>query len=68
MLIHNNQDDTLSQKKIFKIAVTIDTIYKEAILSFKWLEELSEHEEPLSEGLLFFAFDNKQREQKNYLD
>src|SRR6266540_2077790 len=34
----------------------------------KWLEELSEHEEKLLEGLLFLAFDNKQRGQKNYLD
>ncbi|KAF0467586.1 hypothetical protein F8M41_025984 [Gigaspora margarita] len=34
----------------------------------KWLEELSRHEEPLPEGLLFLAFDNEQRGQKNYLD
>lgn len=34
----------------------------------KWLEELSEHEEKLPEGLLFLAFDNEQRGQKNYLD
>ncbi|RIB21667.1 hypothetical protein C2G38_2175981 [Gigaspora rosea] len=34
----------------------------------KWLEELSKHEEPLPEGLLFLAFDNEQREQRNYLD
>jgi thiol-disulfide isomerase/thioredoxin len=34
----------------------------------KWLEELSEHEESLPEGLLFLAFDNEQRGQKNYLD
>ncbi|RIB30042.1 hypothetical protein C2G38_2027186 [Gigaspora rosea] len=34
----------------------------------KWLEELSKHEEPLPEGLLFLAFDNEQRGQKNYLD
>ena len=33
-----------------------------------WLEELSEREEPLSKGLLFLAFDNKQRGQQNYLD
>jgi len=29
---------------------------------------LSEHEEKLPEGLLFLAFDNEQRGQKNYLD
>lgn len=34
----------------------------------KWLEELSEHEEKLPKGLLFLAFDNEQRGQKNYLD
>lgn len=34
----------------------------------KWLEELSKQEEPLPEGLLFLAFDNEQRGQKNYLD
>ncbi|RHZ88894.1 hypothetical protein Glove_20g27 [Diversispora epigaea] len=34
----------------------------------KWLKELSKHEELLPEGLLFFAFDNEQKEQKNYLD
>ncbi len=34
----------------------------------KWLEELSKQEELLPEGLLFLAFDNKQRGQKNYLD
>ncbi|RIB00030.1 hypothetical protein C2G38_2235955, partial [Gigaspora rosea] len=34
----------------------------------KWLEKLSQHEEPLPEGLLFLAFDNEQRGQKNYLD
>ena len=34
----------------------------------KWLKELSEHEEPLPEGLLFLAFDNEQRRQKNYLN
>ncbi|RIB09238.1 hypothetical protein C2G38_2044483 [Gigaspora rosea] len=34
----------------------------------KWIEELARHEEPLPEGLLFLAFDNEQREQKNYLD
>lgn len=34
----------------------------------KWLESLSKHEEPLPEGLLFIAFDNEQRGQKNYLD
>ncbi|KAF0441058.1 hypothetical protein F8M41_004012 [Gigaspora margarita] len=32
------------------------------------LEELSNHEESLSEGLLFLAFDNEQKGQKNYLD
>ncbi|RHZ86479.1 hypothetical protein Glove_50g125 [Diversispora epigaea] len=34
----------------------------------KWLEDLSKHEEPLPEGLLFLTFDNEQRGQKNYLD
>ncbi|CAG8530714.1 3792_t:CDS:2, partial [Scutellospora calospora] len=34
----------------------------------KWLEKLSKHEESLPESLLFLAFDNKQRGQKNYLD
>ncbi|KAF0527782.1 hypothetical protein F8M41_013422 [Gigaspora margarita] len=34
----------------------------------KWLEELSNYEELLPEGLLFLAFDNEQKEQKNYLD
>ncbi len=34
----------------------------------KWLKELSEYEEKLPEGLLFLAFDNEQRGQKNYLD
>jgi len=34
----------------------------------KWLEELSKQEELLPEGLLFLAFDNEQRGQKNYLD
>ncbi|RHZ86518.1 hypothetical protein Glove_50g130 [Diversispora epigaea] len=34
----------------------------------KWLEELSEHEEKLPESLLFLAFNNEQRGQKNYLD
>ncbi|CAG8481033.1 6224_t:CDS:2, partial [Scutellospora calospora] len=34
----------------------------------KWIEELSQHEEPLPEGLLFLAFDNEQRGQRNYLD
>jgi hypothetical protein len=33
-----------------------------------WLEDLSAYEEPLPEGLLFLAFDNEQRGQKNYLD
>ncbi|RIB04668.1 hypothetical protein C2G38_2048245 [Gigaspora rosea] len=34
----------------------------------KWLEELSKYEEPLPKGLLFLAFDNEQKGQKNYLD
>ncbi|RHZ53881.1 hypothetical protein Glove_433g7 [Diversispora epigaea] len=34
----------------------------------KWLEELSKEQESLSKGLLFLAFDNEQRGQKNYLD
>lgn len=34
----------------------------------KWLENLTDEEEPLPEGLLFMAFDNEQRGQKNYLD
>jgi len=34
----------------------------------KWLEGLSKQEELLPEGLLFLAFDNEQRGQKNYLD
>ncbi|RIB20500.1 hypothetical protein C2G38_2141143 [Gigaspora rosea] len=34
----------------------------------KWIEELSKYKEPLPEGLLFLAFDNEQRGQKNYLD
>ena len=33
-----------------------------------WLEGLSDCEELLPEGLLFLAFDNEQRGQKNYLD
>ena len=33
-----------------------------------WLDELSEREEPLPKGVLFLAFDNEQRGQKNYLD
>ncbi|RIB29797.1 hypothetical protein C2G38_2154455 [Gigaspora rosea] len=34
----------------------------------KWQDELSKQEEPLPEGLLFLAFDNEQKGQKNYLD
>jgi len=34
----------------------------------KWLEELSDIEEALPNGLLFIAFDNEQKGQKNYLD
>ncbi|RHZ65134.1 hypothetical protein Glove_319g192 [Diversispora epigaea] len=34
----------------------------------KWLKELSKEQEPLPKGLLFLAFDNEQRGQKNYLD
>ncbi|RHZ80675.1 hypothetical protein Glove_132g173 [Diversispora epigaea] len=34
----------------------------------KWLEKLSKEQEPLPKGLLFLAFDNEQRGQKNYLD
>ncbi len=33
-----------------------------------WLDELSEREEPLSERLLFLAFDNEQKGQRNYLN
>src|SRR6266511_2843937 len=33
-----------------------------------WLNELSKKEEALPEGLLFLAFDNEQKGQKNYLD
>ncbi|KAF0535248.1 hypothetical protein F8M41_009704 [Gigaspora margarita] len=33
-----------------------------------WLNELSENEEPLPEGLLFIAFDNEQKGQRNYLN
>ncbi len=33
-----------------------------------WLDELSEKEEALPKGLLFLAFDNEQKGQKNYLD
>ncbi|CAG8608311.1 9856_t:CDS:1, partial [Diversispora eburnea] len=104
-LVHNNQDNTLSQEKIFKTAVAIDTIYgarhgkyvseiqlvalaikysiarSKMIINIdnhitssgsyyrfqKWLEELSENEESLPEGLLFLTFDNEQRGQKNYL-
>ncbi|RIB20952.1 hypothetical protein C2G38_2177937 [Gigaspora rosea] len=34
----------------------------------KWLEELSNYKELLPKGLLFLVFDNKQKEQKNYLN
>ncbi|KAF0429070.1 hypothetical protein F8M41_005790 [Gigaspora margarita] len=34
----------------------------------KWIKELSKHEELLPEGLLFLAFGNEQKGQKNYLD
>jgi hypothetical protein len=34
----------------------------------KWLEEVSGVEEALPNGLLFIAFDNEQKGQKNYLD
>ncbi|GBC22372.2 hypothetical protein GLOIN_2v1770734 [Rhizophagus irregularis DAOM 181602=DAOM 197198] len=34
----------------------------------KWLDELSKEQESLPKGLLFLAFDNEQRGQKNYLD
>ncbi|RHZ53903.1 hypothetical protein Glove_433g27 [Diversispora epigaea] len=34
----------------------------------KWLEELPKEQELLPEGLLFLAFDNEQKGQKNYLD
>lgn len=34
----------------------------------KWLEELSDMEEALPNGLLFIGFDNEQKGQKNYLD
>ncbi|KAF0432016.1 hypothetical protein F8M41_005337 [Gigaspora margarita] len=33
-----------------------------------WLNGLSEEEEPLPDGLLFIAFDNEQKGQRNYLD
>ncbi|RIB14877.1 hypothetical protein C2G38_2193870 [Gigaspora rosea] len=34
----------------------------------KWQDKLSKQEELLPEGFLFFAFDNEQKEQKNYLN
>ncbi|RIB11038.1 hypothetical protein C2G38_2043003 [Gigaspora rosea] len=34
----------------------------------KWIEELARHEKLLPECLLFLAFNNEQRKQKNYLD
>ncbi|KAF0484108.1 hypothetical protein F8M41_023091 [Gigaspora margarita] len=34
----------------------------------KWQDELSKQEKPLPDGLLFVAFDNEQKGQKNYLD
>lgn len=34
----------------------------------KWLDRLSKEQEPLPDGLLFIAFDNEQKGQKNYLD
>ena len=96
----------MSQEKLFKTAVAVDSIYgarhgkyvsevhlaasaiKYSIARSKkiinidnhitstgsynrfqtWLEELSSYEEPLPEGLLFLAFDNEQKEQKNYLN
>jgi len=107
-LIRNNRntDTRLSEEKLFKVAVAVDSIcaarhgkyvseinlavsaIKYSIARSKkiinidnhmtsagsyyrfqtWLEELSSHEEPLPEGLLFLAFDNEQRGQKNYLD
>ena len=54
-----------------KIIITIDnhiTSSRSYYQFQKWLEELSEHEKLLPEGLLFLAFDNEQRGQKNYLD
>src|SRR6266540_2913239 len=33
-----------------------------------WLESLAKEQLPLSKGLLFLAFDNEQKGQKNYLD
>jgi len=34
----------------------------------RWLDDLSKDQEPLPKGLLFLAFDNEQKGQKNYLD
>jgi glutaredoxin len=34
----------------------------------KWQEDLAGEQEPLPKGLLFMAFDNEQKGQKNYLD
>ncbi|KAF0480858.1 hypothetical protein F8M41_023643 [Gigaspora margarita] len=59
-LVQNNRDnDVLGQKKLFKTAVAIDSIYG---------AQLSNYEDSLPEGLLFLAFNNKQKGQKNYLD
>ena len=33
-----------------------------------WLESLAKEQLPLPKGLLFLAFDNEQKDQKNYLD
>jgi hypothetical protein len=103
---NNNSPDDLSQEKIFKRAVAVDTIYgtrhgkyvsevnliasaikyslarSKKVINIdnhitsgggysyfqKWLEDLSDEEEPLPDGFLFIAFDNEQRGQKNYLD
>ncbi len=57
----------IRSKKIISIDNHI-TSSRSYYLFQKWLEELSEHEEKLPEGLLFLAFNNEQRRQKNYLD
>ncbi|RIB10196.1 hypothetical protein C2G38_2206781 [Gigaspora rosea] len=80
-LIQNSNRFSLENlmKKLFKAAVAIDSIYGAQHDNYitscgsynrilKWQDELSKQDELLPDGLLFVAFDNEQKGQKNYLD
>ncbi|RIB19714.1 hypothetical protein C2G38_2181071 [Gigaspora rosea] len=84
LLIQNNSRfslENLMPRKAFQTAVAVDSIYgarhgkyiseihlAASAIKYTWQDELSKQEEPLPEELLFLAFDNKQKGQKNYLD